>query len=108
MPNRLFYTVKLHSEKIISNKLNINMTFEELLKHGTISSLADSQMLKLIRRLTNHEVDLNILEEWYLERDRIKKRVNSKENREAIRKIQKQIYNMMYIPEYVTIVIDKE
>ena len=34
MPNRLFYTVKLHSEKIISNKLNINMTFEELLKHG--------------------------------------------------------------------------
>lgn len=108
MPNRLFYTVKLHSEKIISNKLNINMTFEELLKHGNIISLADSQMLKLIRRLTNHEVDLNLLEEWYLERDRMKKRVNSKENREAIRKLQKQIYNMMYIPEYVTIVIDKE
>ena len=108
MPNRLFYTVKLHSEKIIANKSKLNMTFEDLLRHGNIISLADSQMLKLIRRLTNHNVDLNTLEEWYLERDRIKKRVNSKENREAIKKIQKQIYDMMYIPEYITVVIDKE
>ena len=91
MPNRLFYTVKLHSEKIIANKSKLNMTFEDLLRHGNIISLADSQMLKLIRRLTNHNVNLDILEEWYLERDRIKKRVNSKENREAIKKIQKQI-----------------
>ena len=64
MPNRLFYTVKLHSEKIINNKSKLNMTFEELLRHGNIISLADSQMLKLIRKLTNHDIDLNILEEW--------------------------------------------
>jgi hypothetical protein len=91
MPNRLFYTVKLHSEKIIANKLKINMTFEELLRHGNIISLADSQMLKLIRQLTHHEINLEQLEEWYLERDKIKKRANSKENREVIKKLQKQI-----------------
>ena len=45
MPNRLFYTVKLHSEKIISNKLNINMTFEELYRRADVN---DSKVYDMI------------------------------------------------------------
>lgn len=106
LPNRLFYTTKLSSSEIISNKSDIKTNFSKLLQNGKIISLADSQMLKTIRKLTNHKVDLEQLERWYEERDRIKQRVNSKENRERIRELQKNIYDMMYIPEYVTVVID--
>lgn len=106
MPNRLFYTAKFDSDYIIYCKSDVKANFFELFRAGNIISLADSQMLKTIRELTNHEVDLNKIEQWYEERDRIKKRVNSKENRDRIRELQKNIYDMMYIPEYITVVIN--
>lgn len=106
MPNRLFYTAKFKSGFIIEMGSNFNRTFYELLRGGNIISLADSQMLKSIRELTNHKIDLTILEEWYYERDKIKNRANSEENKKRIREIQDKIYQMMYIPEYITVVIE--
>lgn len=115
MPNRLFYTVKFSSSFIISKKCNIlssdgkgnNYSFHEALRANQIISLADSQMLRSIRDITNHKVNLEQLEKWYEERDRIKKRKNSEDNKKRIRELQENIYNMMYIPEYITVVIDK-
>lgn len=106
MPNRLFYTAKFDSDYIIYCKSDIKSNFFELFRAGNIISLADSQVLKTIRQLTKHHVDLNKIEQWYEERDRIKKRANSKENRERIKELQKNIYDMMYIPEYITVVIN--
>ena len=106
MPNRLFYTVKLTSSLLKEFKFNLNLSFEECLRSGLIVSLADSQMLKSTRDITGQKVDRIRLEEWYDERDRIKKRKNSKENRQRIKELQKNIYDMMYIPEYVTVVME--
>ena len=106
MPNRLFYTVKLTSSLLKEFKFNLNLSFEECLRSGLIVSLADSQMLKSTRDITGQKVDRIQLEEWYDERDRIKKRKNSKENRQRIKELQKNIYDMMYIPEYVTVVME--
>ena len=108
MPNRLFYTAKFDSDYIIYCKSDVKANFFELFRSGNIISLADSQVLKTIRQLTNHKVDLNKIEEWYNERDRIKNRANSKENKERIRELQKNIYDMMYIPEYITVVINSD
>ena len=74
MPNRLFYTAKLEDSFIIENKRDINLSFYELFKGNMIISLSDSQMLKSIRKITKHEIDLQQLEEWYSERDMLKKR----------------------------------
>lgn len=106
MPNRLFYTAKFKSGFIIEMNSNFDRTFYELLRGGNIISLADSQMLKSIRKLTNHKIDLTLLEEWYTERDKIKNRKNSDENKKRIRELQDNIYKMMYIPEYITVVIE--
>ena len=70
MPNRLFYTTKLKSSVIYNSKCNLDRNFYDLLKHNQIISLADSQMLKSIREITNHKVDLDLLEQWYAERDK--------------------------------------
>ena len=74
--NRLFYTVKLTSGLLKEYKYNMSINFEDCLKSGLIISLADSQMLKSIRDITGQKIDRNILEEWYLERDRLKKKTN--------------------------------
>lgn len=63
-------------------------------------------MLKSIRDITGQKVDRNQLEEWYRERDYLKKKKNTKENRERIKFLQESIYNMMYIPQYVTVVME--
>lgn len=106
MPNRLFYTVKLTSSLLKEEKYNINLSFENCLRNGFIISLSDSQMLKSIRDITGQQIDRNILEEWYQERDTLKKRKNTEANRERIKVLQKKIYDMMYIPQYITVVME--
>ena len=53
------------------------MNFEDCLKSGYIISLADSQMLRSIRNSTGQTTDRNQLEDWYKERDTLKKKKNS-------------------------------
>ena len=106
MPNRLFYTVKLTSALLKEYKYNLNISFEDCLRSGLIVSLADSQMLKSTRDITGQTIDRVQLEEWYSERDRIKRKKNSKENRARLKELQGYIYDMMYIPEYITVVMD--
>lgn len=106
MPNRLFYTVKLTSSVLKEYKYNLSMSFEECLKSNYIISLADSQMLKSVRDITGKVIDLNQLEEWYAERDSLKKKKSTKLTRERVKELQEKIYNMMYIPEYITVVME--
>ena len=106
MPNRLFYTVKLNSALLKEYKYNLEIPFEQCLKSSLIVSLADSQMLTSIRDITGQIIDREQLEVWYEERDRIKKKKNSKDNREKVKQLQKNIYDMMYIPEYITVVME--
>ena len=103
---RLFYTVKLDSGLLKENKYNLNLSFYECLKSNLIISLADSQMLRSIRDITGQKIDRVQLEEWWQERDAIKKRKNSKSNRQKIKDLQDKIYNMMYIPQYITVVME--
>lgn len=108
MPNRLFYTVKLSSGILKENKYNFNRTFEKCLENGWIISLADSQMLRSVRDITGQKIDRNQLEMWYEERDHLKKKKNTQDNRNRIRELQKNIYDMMYIPEYITVQMESK
>ena len=63
-------------------------------------------MLRSIRDITGQKIDRVQLEEWWQERDAIKKRKNSKSNRQKIKDLQDKIYNMMYIPQYITVVME--
>ena len=60
-------------------------------------------MLKSIREITGQKIDRVQLEEWYSERDKLKKGKNSKNNRDRIKELQRKIYNMMFIPQYITV-----
>ena len=119
--NRLFYTIKLTSSLLKEYKYNLSnlitirndsevakpLTFRDCLHAGLVVSLSDSQMLKSIRDITGQKVDYELLEKWYLERDRLKKSKNNTEaKRTKVRELQDQIYKMMYIPEYITVFME--
>ena len=107
MRNRLFYTIKLSSSLLQEFQYNINLSFEDALSAGLVISLSDSQMLKSIRDITGQKIDRQQLEEWFTERDRLKKsKSNTKEKRARIKELQSNIYQMMYIPQYITVVME--
>lgn len=106
MPNRQFYTMKFMSSRLKEYEYNFNLTFEEAQINGEIIALADNQILRSIRDIKNKKVDLVQLEEWYAERDKLKKQKSSKENSDRIIELKKLIYDMMFIPEYITIVME--
>lgn len=68
--------------------------------------MADSQILRSIRDITNRNVDLNEIEELYVAREKYKNLPNSKENIAKIKEIQANIYDLMFIPEYITVVME--
>ena len=103
---RLFYTVKLDSGLLKENKYKLNLSFYECVRSNLIISLADSQMLRSIRDITGQKIDRDELEKWWQERDAIKKKKNSKANRQRIKELQDNIYKMMYIPQYITVVME--
>lgn len=90
----------------ITEKRKQQIELNECLKSGLVISLSDSQMLKTIRDITGQKVDRDQLEEWYKERDWIKKKKNSKQNKIRIQQLQQNIYDMMYIPQYITVVME--
>lgn len=107
MRNRLFYTIKLTSALLKEYQYDLTLNFEDALAAGLVISLSDSQMLKSVRDITGQQIDRVQLEEWFSERDRLKKsKNNTKEKRKRIKELQSNIYNMMYIPQYITVVME--
>lgn len=113
MVNRLFYTPKISSAYLKEFNYDLTMTLQEALKSACIISLADSQMLKTIREITNHEVNYDKIEEWISEKERIKKRKIKDKTRKVaaykrLRELDSLIYDMMYIPEYISVVMENK
>lgn len=106
MANRQFYTIKLMSSYLTDAGDIVNTTFMDAREENLIAALADSQMLRTIREVTGHDVDLARIEELYQVRERLKRRPNSDENAREIKYIQRTIYGTMFMPEYVTVVME--
>lgn len=104
MANRPLYIRKLHSSRLKEFGYNISSTFDESKELKEVIGLADSQMLRSIRDITGHEIDYVKLEELIRERDILRKQPS--DNRNRINELQKQINDMMFIDDYMTVVID--
>lgn len=104
--NRQFYVLKFCSSWLREFNFNINITFEQALKNKRVIALADNQMLRTIRQITNHNVNMEDVEILFSQRDKIKKMNSNKENISKLKYLQKKIYDALYIPEFVVISIE--
>jgi len=107
MKSRQFYVMKFKSSRLKEFKYNIeNLTLEQAKDYGEIIALFDNQFLRTIRRITNQDIDMQKLDQWYAERDILKKQRKSTKNSAQIEKLRSVIDHMMFIPEYITIVME--
>lgn len=105
--NRPFYVYKFNSGRLREFKYDITITFDEARARGEIIALAGSQMIRSIYDIRGRECVPAALEDWIEERDilRKKKRKNSDEV-SRLTYLQKRIYDAMFVPEYLTVVME--
>jgi hypothetical protein len=107
--NRQFYTYKFKSSRLKVYNYNINITFDKAKEIKEVIALADNQILRSIRDIRKRTIDYQKLERLFKERDIRKRRnnkKNSKENSERIIQIQDKINRTMFIPDYITVVME--
>lgn len=106
MHNRQFYTYKFKSSRLKEFNYNININFNEGKELKEVIALADSQILRSIRDIRKHVIKPNKLEKLYMERDIRKQRNHSIENSIRIEQIQAKINRTMFMPDYITVVME--
>ncbi|MEI6296335.1 MAG: hypothetical protein WCO84_01640 [bacterium] len=104
--NRQFYTLKLTSGYLAEFNNKVELSFRSAKKYSRMIALADSQMLRTIRKVCGKAIDYADLETWYDERDKLKRKSSSGENAERISELQHNIDEMLFIPQYVTVVME--
>ena len=110
MVNRQLYTLKFNSSRLKRFKYDIDISFEQAKKNDELAPLAEGQMLRTIRKVlidhgeAHRYLDRIELEELYLNL-KIATRKNKKDEVDAIFGL---IKNMIYFPEYISIVMEHE
>lgn len=102
-----FYVLKFNSSRLKKDSYNINITMKAAKKNGELISLGDNQVLRSIRKIKNKEIDFEFINSLFKERRKLTRRKNCLENKKRIFQIDKDIDNLLFIPEYVSVVIEK-
>ena len=104
--NQQYYVLKLNTSYLKKHKYKIDVLFNEAVALNQIVAVGDSAVLREIRRLTNHNVDTQQINDWFDLRRKIKGRQKSKENAKQIAELTQKINDALYIPEYVSIFVE--
>ncbi len=101
----LFYIYKFNSRYLIDNALGKNMeyTIEQARKDLNLVSLADNQVFHFLRKIKNTPFNREKLDRLYKLRNDEKSLVKAKRNLKKIENYQRQIDNMLFIPDIITV-----
>lgn len=103
---RLVY--KINSSRLRKNKWNLKLNFQESKKNGEVVLLADSTTLRFIRDITSNNYSESDIRNIKKEIKLLKKDKSTKENRNKIKSLYEKLDNILLVPEYVCLVINKE
>lgn len=105
IPNRQFYTYKIDTAVLREFNYELDLTFEQARKERFVIALSDNQILRSIRDIRGITIDYDELERLYSERDWLKRQRSTPEKREQIRQVQESIRDILFVEDYVTIVV---
>lgn len=106
MQPRQFFTYKFKSSRLKEFNYDIELSFDEAKENNEVIALFDSQMLRSIRKIHKRKVNYKHLENLHKKRDKLRKKEHSEENADNIQRIQDEINEILFIPEYITIVME--
>lgn len=105
---RQYKTMKFESGRLKESKFNILLTFREAEKNGEVVSFSDSELLRVVRRITGNKftsIDIDLLME---EREAVSRLQNSKKARNKISEIDLKLEKMIFISELITVLFDNK
>lgn len=98
-----FDVLSFKYEDLRDSKFDLEIGLDRAREYGYVISLGDSEVLRAIRRITDHPYDKETLSELEAERRKIEHSANNAGNRERIREINEQIEKQLYIPQFVSV-----
>ena len=109
-----FYVAKFNSSLLEFKNYNLNASLSTMRKNNWVVALADSQALRTIRKIRYERNPSAIqfnpirLNELKMRKQSLTRRKFSPENQASIKYLNSQIDQMLYVPEYILIVIEKK
>lgn len=102
-----FYVLKFKSGRLKKDNYNVNITIKNARKNDELIALGDNQVLRSIRKIKNKDIDFEFINSLFKERRKLTRKRKCLENKQKILQIDKDIDNLLFIPEYISIVIEK-
>lgn len=104
-----FKIIKFESGRLKEYKYNIkSLSLEQAKINGEIISIADSQMIRSLRSITKRPFSQVSLNELIDKKDLLSKRKNTKEFRTAIKSLVKEIDDILFIPEIISVFFESK
>lgn len=100
----LKYIYKIHSSRLRNARWSLNLTIKEAKENDELVSLADNFVIRTLTKGKNIEEKANSIRK---DISKIKKLPVSKENKDAIRDKYIELYETLFIEDYVCIIVDK-
>ncbi|WP_299831275.1 hypothetical protein [uncultured Metabacillus sp.] len=98
---------KLTTSRLLESKFNISdFTVAQARLNGELVQIGDNQVFRMIRKIKNIDFSPTILEQLIKERDELKQLESSEENSLAIKNKQKQIDDIIFVPDIVNVKVD--
>lgn len=102
-----FYVLKFKSGRLKKDNYNVNITIKNARKNDELIALGDNQVLRSIRKIKNKDTDFEFINSLFKERRKLTRKRKCLENKQRILQIDKDIDNLLFIPEYISVVIEK-
>lgn len=102
-----FYVMKFNSGRLKKSNYNINISMKAAKKNGELIALGDNQVLRAIRKIQGKEINFDFINDLFKERRKLTRKRSSLKNKQRILQIDKDIDNLLFIPEYVSVVVEK-
>lgn len=101
-----FYVLKFSSSRLKNSNNRINITLDEARKNNECVKITENQLIRSLKRIQNNTFDKNKLNEIILLKKKLSKNSSTNETREQIKKLNKQIDEMLFISDVVFVVFD--
>jgi len=102
-----YHVFKLTTSRLKESKYSIeNFTVAQARLNGELVQIGDNQVFRSIRDIRNIKVDQVLLGELVLERNKLKELPSSDESAKSIAKKQKQIDDILFVPDIINVKVD--
>lgn len=90
----------------MSNNKSMRFTLRSAKELGMMVALGDNQLLRFIRQIQERPFDKEHIQNLYSKRNHLKQLNESNEHSTEILEIQKEIENLLFVPEIVSVKVD--